>query len=56
MDTKKLWPTLVALLPLVLSMVTPAITDWVSAHPEIAMTAYTALNAIANVINPNRQA
>jgi hypothetical protein len=55
MDKSKLWPTVITVVPLVTSLFTPAIGDWVSQHPSESMTAYTVLTAIANLIRSPRQ-
>lgn len=55
MDKKQLWPTLVTVAPLFLSLFTPAITEWVSSHAVESMTIYTILTSIANLLRPPMQ-
>lgn len=50
MDKKQLWPTLVTVAPLMVSLFTPAITEWVSSHAGESMTIATILTAIANLL------
>ena len=54
MDTKKLWPTLIALIPLVAAVFTESGQAWLAAPPTLA-TLLGAINvAIANLVNPKK--
>lgn len=55
MDFKKLWPTLLPIIPLVLSVFTDQIGAFIVAHPSVALLLATLNAALANVVNPTKK-
>lgn len=53
-DWKKLWPTLIPILGIVVDQFGGQITAFLAAHPTVGLVVVTLVTALANIINPKK--
>ena len=56
MDFKKLWPTLIPVLALLVNSFSGQIEAFLANHSTVSLLAVTVVTALANVLNPRKDA
>ena len=54
MDVKKLWPSLIPVVAVLINTFSDQIQVLLTAHPTAALLVVTVVTALANVINPKK--
>ena len=55
MDIKKLWPTLIPIVGVVISAFSDVITAFFAGHPSVSLLVMTVITAVANLVKSPTQ-